>query len=823
MQRPQGFITLLGPIHWYNMVEDLQTGLINEFFAGGWRIAPFIKTPDGYIGVKAWPKRAAKNQLELKVLLDEQAAKSSRVPILGVVPSAGKFVVDIDTKNNPAALQIWRDKVFEAMGDASLAVPNLVVKTKSGGYHLYYTDGSDKLLHSPTSVFGKDSGVDIRGYTGMVVAPTAIGTETDWQAGEYVVIKGRPTDRLTVLPLSKILGDSYDEGDHFIKTLLTEVNEALRNSTVGELHRHKLLPDSLVIPSSSRDNTLYRCARLCRLAGLSQDAAQHFMQVIATRCETTPEEPVEHWIRLASDKVRRVYGSESEMKLQTISALYEELDNSGTVLLRTVSKSFYYFRHGSRLLRIEPRSMFSTDNIANVLQGIMISGDEETIPAKKVVGAYSPKEVAYNAAMYPKSNMPFFEFEGNRYVNTYFDPFATFEPNPALLEDAKPFVERFVELVRHITGYEEGDDVRLLNKLAWIVQKPYRKLPTGTIIYSHTRGSGKDVFMSLVREVVGRQYYMPIALSTLESNFVSIHDKLICTASEVQLQTNARGTMAAAAFMGKLKDRITAKSVPVEPKFQQPYNAPSFTNFFLLSNFELSAILEPSDRRFDLFHAAESKLDQARFGDLADISNDGVWLDRTPLEQEFRRHVIFALRQYLQNYYVSKNFDREEAVLNEVKKELVESQNPPALEWMYNNLPPHFTEDIAMVACRFCPMRAHPEYIMKQLKEHFGPRLQPVHRSGTIKYRMNGAPKLESRDDGSGSSVLVLNFETRTGDMGARKYVMTFNRGPRDSNPSDASLKIEMKAWYDSMVSRMYGMAKALPNVKPSGSNPELI
>ena len=195
------------------MAEDLITGLITDFFHGGWRVAPFIKSQEGYIGVKAWPKRAATNAADLQVLIEEQAEKSSKTPIMGIAPSRGRYVVDIDTKKNQSALQLWKDKVIEAYGDASLALPNLIVKTKSGGYHLYYSDGSDRQLHSPTSVFSKDTGIDIRGYTGMVIAPTSFGTEMYWQLGEYTIIKGRPTDQMTVLGLSKILGDAYDETD----------------------------------------------------------------------------------------------------------------------------------------------------------------------------------------------------------------------------------------------------------------------------------------------------------------------------------------------------------------------------------------------------------------------------------------------------------------------------------------------------------------------------------------------------------------------------------------------------------------------------------
>ena len=793
------------------MAEDLQTGIVNDFFAGGWRIAPFIKTQDGYIGVKAWPKRAATNMAELNALIEEHSKKSSKSLILGVVPSRGKYVVDIDTKKNANALQLWKDKVAESYGDINLGTPNLIVKTKSGGYHLYYSDGSDRQLHSPTAVFSKDSGIDIRGYTGMVVAPTSIGTQADWVPGEYVIIKGRPTDPLTVLGLSKILGEAYDETDTFIKALLTQVNEVLRNASVNELHKHLLISDSLVIPSSNRDNTLYRCARLCRLAGLSQDAAMLFMQHIGARCEATPEEPLEHWVALAIDKVKRVYASDTEMKLLSVSGFYEELDNAGTVLLRGVSKSYYYFRHGSKILRLEPRSRYSTDNIGNVLQGISISVDDDSIPVKKVIGAYQPKQVAYNAAMYPKSDMPYFDYQNLRYVNTYYDPFAAFEPVQELLEQTTPYIERFLDFVKHITGYEDGDDKHLLDKLAWIVQKPYRRLPTGTIIYSHTRGSGKDVFMSLIREIIGPEYYMPITLQSIESDHTLLHDKLVCVASEVQLQTNARGTIAAANFMGLLKDKITAKTVYVNEKFIQPYSAPIFTNFFLLSNFELSSILEPGDRRFDVFHTTEEKLNQELFGLLADIGNDGVWVERTDRERSFRKHVIYALRRMLLDRQIEANFDREEAVMNAVKLSLMESHNPPAIDWMFQNLPTYFTEDIAMMACHFCPMRIHPEYVIKQLKEHFGPKLKPLYRSGRIVHRMNGSPMLVKRSEG-GVSIPVINFDVKSSDN--KKAVFYFDGKARDVNASDSTIKSLMRNWYESMTQKYFGNVMTLPGKK---------
>jgi hypothetical protein len=449
-----------------------------------------------------------------------------------------------------------------------------------------------------------------------------------------------------------------------------------------------------------------------------------------------------------------------------------------------------------------------------VLQGVSISSEDGPVPVKKFVTAYNPRHVAYNAAMYPKAGLEFFDFEDLRYVNTYYDPFAAFEPQPELMAEAQQYVERFQEYAAHITGYDHTDAQHLLDKLAWIVQKPYRRLPTATIIFSHTRGSGKDVFMGLVREIIGRQYYMPITLQSIENPHSMVHDKLICTASEVQLQTNARGTIAAASFMGKLKDIITAKSVYVNEKLVQPYSAPIFTNFFILSNFELSSIIEPGDRRFDIFHVAEEKLDQSRFGALADLTNDGVWIERSARDNLLRRHAIYSLRMALMQRKVDQYFDRYEAVQNSVKQQLMDAHTPPALMWLVQHLPNHFTEDVVMMATHFCPLKMHPEYAFKQLREHLGPECAPVYKSGRQIMRLNNSPKLVKRSDGSGGETPVLVFDDRTKDH--RKNVFTLVSRVRDTDPSEASIRSEIRRWYDGMCTMYYGNSSALPGQKPA-------
>jgi hypothetical protein len=340
-------------------------------------------------------------------------------------------------------------------------------------------------------------------------------------------------------------------------------------------------------------------------------------------------------------------------------------------------------------------------------------------------------------------------------------------------------------------------------------------MPTGTIIYSHTKGTGKDSLMLLLREIVGQRYYMPITLKALKSPHFVIHDKIVCVASEVQLQANARGTIEAASFMGELKDLITAKHVDVNEKFIQSYSAPIYSNIFILSNFELSSLLEPGDRRFDIFHATEEKVDQALFGELIDLGNDQIWFDRTDADRNFRKHAIYALRTMLMRRPVAQNMDRAEASMNTVKKAMLDAQNPPAIVWMQENLPPYFTDEVAMMACYFCPIRTRPEYIMKQMKEHFGPSMRPLYRANRVIHRMNGAPKLELRREGS-NEIPMLNFDVKTSDPSARRPVYSLESSIREADPPDAALKAAMRKWYESMVKQFHGNVTVLPNQKPT-------
>src|SRR6185312_11129944 len=163
------------------------------------------------------------------------------------------------------------------------------------------------------------------------------------------------------------------------------------------------------------------------------------------------------------------------------------------------------------------------------------------------------------------------------------------------------------------------------------------------------------------------------------------------------------------------------------------------------------------------------------------------------------------------------HFDREEAAVNQVKAALMAEQNPPAIEWLMQNLPPYFTDEVAMMATFFCPMRVHPEYVMKQLKEHYGPQMHTL-KKGRVAFRLNGAPRFEMKSDGSGGRMPYLMFDVRTSDTSSRRGVYYFEHKTRDASPTEQQLRFDLTKWYEAMVVKYYGNVSVLPGQKPDGA-----
>jgi hypothetical protein len=763
------------------MAEDSGTNIISEYFAGGWRVAPFVKAEKNYVGVAKWPSKAASNFADLQLLVQELRQMTNiEHYVLGIVPPPGKYIVDIDLKNNPSALELWMERVRSLYGQTTL--PDFVVKTKSGGYHLYYDSGTENKIGSPTSIFGPESGIDIRGSTGMVIAASSYGSEEEWSSGLYMVIKGKPTLAATVLPIGNLLAGAKSE-ETWETILFTRVNNVLRDVRIPDMLKYQYIPQDITLPASNRDNLIFRLVRLCRQAGLELDAAKKFAIELARRCEiTNPEEDTEFWIRSALDKVDRAYSHSGDLNLTSIFALYEELDNAGCVTVTTGLKVAYYFIRNSPILKVRSGEYLTEEVFKHRFRGVRLFTEEGEIAATKVINQYQPKERAYGASMHPRE-VSFFDFDGKRYVNTYQAPFGTFLPvsSELLKHDALP--GRYKDFVAVIAGGKEDEVDLMLQKLAWIVKYPERRRPVATFIYSHTRGVGKDIFADILSMIIGRGYCKRFQIDVLLDKFSYFHDCIVSIFSEVQMYAGAKSVSQAKDFMGRIKSLITEKSQMINQKFQAPYVAPMYTNFMMLSNYAPAALIEPGDRRIEVFHSIEKKFDQAKFGALADLTNDAFWHD--PQKEVERNHAIYCLYDMLREYPTQQDFDKVTAISTVAKDEVLADSLPSSIRWLIENLPPLFTREIVQLAAARNPYSMNVSYAFDQLRDY---TVNELTRYG----RLNQAPRIIKMAGLTGESAFQMTFAAVKSDI----YYLASKFDPAGKKFTDTEIKASLSNWW---------------------------
>ena len=89
---------------------------------------------------------------------------------LAVVPEdLGCFVVDIDMKHGNNGLEVWQALCAEHGWTATCSC---VVRTPSGGWHLYFRGSQANSVGTPKRGLGP--GIDIRGREGYALVPPSV-------------------------------------------------------------------------------------------------------------------------------------------------------------------------------------------------------------------------------------------------------------------------------------------------------------------------------------------------------------------------------------------------------------------------------------------------------------------------------------------------------------------------------------------------------------------------------------------------------------------------------------------------------------------------
>ena len=220
-----------------------------DWAARGFRVFPCwggAKTP----ALGSWTSIATKDPDTIKRWWIDPVMGVERNYNVGVLTTE-LTVIDIDVKKGKEGLASAL-----ALG---IDFDTLIVRTPSGGYHLYYSTGGCR-----NSVSGLGPGIDTRGFNGYVLAPGSIV-----EGHEYSLLRDR-----TPQPLSASIAASLARSaGHAVR--MPEVDLDLPASF--EQARSYITRAAPAIEGRGGHDQTYQVACMCRDFGLSEDAVVDLM------------------------------------------------------------------------------------------------------------------------------------------------------------------------------------------------------------------------------------------------------------------------------------------------------------------------------------------------------------------------------------------------------------------------------------------------------------------------------------------------------------------------------------------------------------------
>ena len=681
----------------------------------GYKLSPRFTIGGEPKRIKAWQTRSTTNIQELSALIAEAqqtiahfqsrgiANENDKVCDFIVVPPKQHCIIDIDNKNDKNGSASW-DQLMSALGEDSVE-PTIVVKTKSGGFHYYFRSDCDYVKSVAT--FGGYPGIDIRGQRGHVILPHRYGDLGSWQPGEYLMYMGDPRDRAPLFKVSKI-SKSYTDSEE--QLWIQDIKEAIGKMEIVE-----------AIPEGSRDSILWDAACILYRKGVKRPDAEQYILTVADACQPTDDMSAEEIRKLALQKIDRVY--KHDRKIVTVIDFEREMALGGLIRIANDGPSKYFFEHNN-LFKLDPKCVYSKEALSDTFKGIRIVVDDGEVQKIKsgdaIFHRYVPETTVYGMGFYPDASITVFkdEVSGQTHYNTY-EP--TFNPElvSELTKNAENMYPLFVDFLKFLHPSKwEG----LLDRIAWSVQFPQLKMVALAAYVSPTHGVGKDILSDLHGLMLGLKHYRRLnSLEDLISKFNDFSDVLLVNVAEAQMGKGLSARNKMVEFRGLLKTLTTSSSLKSERKNVQASWRANFTNFVMTANEFNPNMLEYGDRRSEIYiFPSTSKLDQSKFGRLADLSKPQNFSHGSyPMDK------LATIWQGLKNHKISKRYNIESANLDEDKQSVYDLGISPIQAWLLTELPDIFSKDFAVwFLANFYPQkdRLRPieeiEYFFSECKQH---------------------------------------------------------------------------------------------------------
>lgn len=153
-------------------------------------------------------------------------------------------------------------------------------------------------------------------------------------------------------------------------------------------------------------------------------------------------------------------------------------------------------------------------------------------------------------------------------------------------EKIKPFITHLTRLLRHDQELVEY----VLNYVAHIRQKPWKKTNVGIVLYSDTQGTGKNTLIEIFAKIF-EGYYCQVNEDDLYNKFNAIFgSKLFIFGNEIRGNSKAD--------IDKLNDMITRTTMNIEIKGKDKYQMEDHANYMFTTNHSAAIKTVRTCRRF---------------------------------------------------------------------------------------------------------------------------------------------------------------------------------------------------------------------------------
>lgn len=582
-------------------------------------------------------------------------------------------IFDLDLKNGKNGEAEFR----KLMDLHKLPAPEFVVKSKSGGYHLYYAKNSALKVIAIKSVANvklgatKYEGVDIRGDGGFVVGPMIEGPVEDWKPGQYQIIKGSPESVLSELP--KAVCMALSKSSMGIEDTVKPIEQSMDEMDV--LKRGEI-PTRL--SAGNRNNGFYIYLNALKNKGFNAETAKRYAQELVKVTEEA--DTLSDSVNI-DDMIARIW----RVDINNPYDVCQDLITHGLYRLTSYrTKIMYIILEDNPYL--DSKSAHDLPSMKQLMQRFSrriqnSDGKMKVInPAELIDSQILPDREVATLGFKPGAPPVFTLTEavgGKKYLNTWRDPrgFIDYSDfNEALWK-------KFEFIVSRIFGSPGSDEYQLgLDFPAWCLQHPGIRPSIAPFIMSRTRGAGKSLYLSMLSQVFGynkqgelqaRQY----KVEEIGTRFFNPSGSSMLLFDEVQFPVHRNMRQESAAFWKHLKMLVTLDTVPVEFKGGDVgVQMPNFAGIIMAGNTGNNFPIEEFDRRIWLIDNDPPELEHG-------VVDEFFAMQKNFLTAPEKRKILNTLAVGLSRHKIKLPLDRMRAPMNEIKREMYLSTLSDIEEW----------------------------------------------------------------------------------------------------------------------------------------------